>query len=374
MIGWDATLYLEKGHVFEGKGFGCKSWQGGEAVFNTGMTGYQEVFTDLSYYKQIVVMTYPHIGNTGTNGEDRESGSIGLSGVVVREYCERSSSWRSTQSLDGFLSQAKLPGISEVDTREITQILRDEGAQRAVIFPTEEAAGKSLAAHGSELLRGVSPMEGLELVSKVSCSSAYEYKAEGEGDGARGKHSGTVVVYDFGVKAGILRQLKGLGLKTWVVPYRFPHQEVMAYKPSAVVLSNGPGDPAEVPGAVDEIRALIGKVPILAICMGHQLLARSLGCQTYKLKFGHHGVNHPVKDLIQNRILITSQNHGFAVKEEDLSRQGISVSHVNLNDHTVEGFVSEKMRFYSVQFHPEAKPGPSDAGYIFESFLRGYLR
>lgn len=365
MSHWSCALYLEKGHLFEGSGFGAKLPQGGEAVFNTGMTGYQEIFTDPSYHKQIVVMGYPHIGNTGINFEDVESGKLYLSGIAVREYCEHPSSWRSKLTLSDFLAQAFVPGISEVNTREITEILRDEGAQRGVIFPTENVA--NIASHGKRLLSEVESMEGLELVSRVSCKSPYEFEPNSRSTKA------AVVVYDYGVKSNILRHLKS-HFRVWVVPHHTPAEEVLSYKPLAVVLSNGPGDPGGVKGAVEEIQGLLGQKPILAICMGHQLLARALGAKTYKLKFGHHGVNHPVKDLRTGRIMITSQNHGFAVPEEDLKVKDVAVSHMNLNDRTVEGFASEKMRFLSVQFHPEAAPGPSDAGYLFDHFVRGFVQ
>jgi carbamoyl-phosphate synthase small subunit len=348
---WNAVLYLENGHVFEGVGFGSRKLRGGEIVFNTGMSGYQEVFTDPSYYDQIVVMTYPHIGNTGVNLEDPESDALSLSGVVVREYCETPSNWRSKMSLSTYLDAAGVPGISDVDTRAITRALRDEGAQRAVIF--EQVAGKKPADEGKRLLANVPSMEGLELVSKVSCKKPYFFGGE--------TGSSTVVVYDYGVKRNILRHLKNRGMKVHVVPYDYPHQDVLALKPSAVMLTNGPGDPGIVPRAPEEIAALVGKLPIFAICMGHQLL-------------GHHGVNHPVKDLTTGRILITSQNHGFCVKAEDLKSRDLTLSHINLNDQTVEGFSSEKMRFSSVQFHPEAAPGPTDAAYLFDNFIKGFVR
>lgn len=363
---WPTALYLEKGHLFEGAGFGARLSQGGEAVFNTGMTGYQEIFTDPSYHKQIVVMGYPHIGNTGINFEDVESGSLYLSGIAVREYCEHPSNWRSKLTLSDFLAQADVPGISEVDTREITEIIRDEGAQRGVIFPTENVA--NTASHGKRLLSDVESMENLELISRVSCKNPYEFEPN-----SRSHSKAVVVVYDYGVKLNICRHLKS-HFRVWVVPHHTTAREVLSYKPLAVVLSNGPGDPGVVKGAVEEIQNLLGQKPILAICMGHQLLARALGAKTYKLKFGHHGVNHPVKDLRTGRIMITSQNHGFAVPEEDLKLKDVTVSHLNLNDRTVEGFSSEKMKFLSVQFHPEAAPGPSDASYLFDNFVRGFLR
>jgi carbamoyl-phosphate synthase small subunit len=367
MRGWEATLYLENGHQFEGEGFGAESAQGGEAVFNTGMTGYQEIFTDPSYYKQVVVMGYPHIGNTGVNELDLESKGLFLSGVVVREYTRSPSSWRMKQSLGDYLAAAKVPGISEVDTREITQILRDEGSQRAVIFPTKNKGAEDSATYAKARLDEVESMEGLELVSQVSCKDRYEFHAPPS-------PAGSIVVYDYGVKTNILRGFATRNFKVTVVPYNYPYEETLALDPTAVVLSNGPGDPAEVKGAVEQIQGLVGRVPTLAICMGHQLLARSLGCKTYKLKFGHHGINHPVKDLISGKILITSQNHGFSVKASDLNHREVQVSHLSLNDQTVEGFYSEKMKFYSVQFHPEAKPGPNDAASIFEYFVRGFLQ
>ena len=367
MNAWDAVLYLENGHVFHGRGFGSDQASGGELVFNTGMTGYQEIFSDPSYSHQVVVMTYPHLGNYGLNAADIESPQFYLKGVVAREYEIEPSNFRSTHTLHQALVQNKVPGISEVDTREITRIIRGEGVQRAVIFP-QSAAGQNVQAHGKKLLTDVPDMDGLELASILSCKQAWDFSPEDN------LNCGTVVVYDFGVKYGILRQLKSRGFRVRVVPYNTPHQEVLKEKPLAVVLSNGPGDPSRVPAAVQEIQGLIGKVPIQAICMGHQLLARALGAQTYKLKFGHHGVNHPVRDERTGRILITSHNHGFAVRGEDLKQGDVRLGHVSLNDGTIEGFWSEKMRFSSVQFHPEASPGPHDADSVFESFVKGFLR
>jgi len=366
---FEAALYLEKGHLFEGKGFGSEISKGGEAVFNTGMSGYQEIYTDPSYLNQIVVMGSSQIGNTGINRQDLESSSLLLSGVVVREYCPVPSNWRSVQTLSDYLAMAKVPAISEVDTREITQILRDEGAQRAVIFPTKGLKTSEFKVQAEQLLKSVPLMEGLDLVSKVSCKEPYLFSEEGWKQNA-----GTIVVYDFGVKWNILRHFGKRGFKVQVVPFNMPAEEVMKYSPKAILLSNGPGDPAKVPNSVGQIQKLIGKVPMLAICMGHQLLARAVGAQTYKLKFGHHGINHPVKDLSNNKIIITSQNHGFAVRAETLPGKEVQLNHINLNDGTVEGFCSESLKFYSVQFHPESAPGPSDASYIFEHFIRGFIQ
>lgn len=368
MKSWEGVLYLENGHLFEGEGFGAKAFRGGEAVFNTGMSGYQEIFTDPSYLEQIVVMGASHIGNTGVNWEDPESTGIHLSGVVTREYCTYPSNWRSKQSLSDYLAKADVPLLSGIDTRDVTQILRDEGAQRGIIFAADEAPNGDKLGYAKKLMEKIPSMEGLELVSRVSCKKPSLYEPSRQGT------HGTVVVYDYGAKLNILRHFSTRGFQVWSVPYNYPAQEVMALKPIAVALSNGPGDPAMVQGAVPELQKIIGQVPIFAVCMGHQLLARAVGGSTYKLKFGHHGINHPVMDKNSSQIIITSQNHGFAVKKEDLISKDIFISHENLNDHTVEGFSSEKMKLSSVQFHPEAKPGPNDAAYLFDNFIRGFLK
>ncbi len=368
MIGWNAALFLENGHLFIGKGFGAKTTRGGEAIFNTGLSGYQEVFTDPSYRRQILVMTLPHLGNTGMNSIDMESGGLYLEGVVARSYTAKPSSWRSEISLDAYLEKGNVPGISEVDTRAITQILRDEGAQRAVLFPTDETNPAVIEKAGRSKLLEVPAMEGLELVSEVSCKNPYWWDEKNSGK------NGTVVAYDFGVKNNILRLFANQGFKVRVVPYHFSAAEVRKEKPRAIILSNGPGDPGEVKDTVQEIQSLVGEIPMFAVCMGHQLLARALGASTYKLKFGHHGCNHPVQDLRTKKVLITSQNHGFSVKGEELKGDGLAVTHVSLNDQTVEGFASERMKLASVQFHPEAAPGPREASHLFLDFIRGHMQ
>ena len=370
-LGWPAALYLENGHLFLGFGFGAQKARGGEAVFNTGMTGYQEIFSDPSYSHQVVVMTNPQIGNYGINSMDIESKTLLLKGVVTREYFSTPSNWRSERSLGDYLEEFGVPGISEVDTRKITQILRDEGAQRSVIFPVDSKEKEKIIVQAKQLLSEVPEMEGLDLVSLVSCKEPWEFDLE------RNKNrntQGTIAVDDFGVKWNILRSLSDRGFKVWVVPYQTPAEEVLKENPVAVCLSNGPGDPAKVPHAVKEIQKLLGQVPVLAICMGHQLMARALGAETYKLNYGHHGVNHPVKELETGKILITSQNHGFAVKKETLPSQEVSINLINLNDQTVEGFRSSKLKLSSIQFHPEAKPGPSDAAFLFDQFIKEFVK
>lgn len=370
----DTALYLEGGTLWLGRGFGARTVRGGEIVFNTGMTGYQEIYTDPSYCEQVVVLTPAEVGNTGTNPEDFESAGVHVSGVVVRNYSKRSSNWRATETLSHFLERAGVPGIFGVDTREITQSVREGGARRSVIFPLD---GKTLAEsptakaeihrQGEAFLAKLPAMEGRELVSSVSSKSPYDFEPSGSSSG-----SALAVIYDYGLKRNIPRSLVKRGFRVRVVPYNFPHAEVLKMRPSAVVLSNGPGDPAAVKESNAILGGLIGEVPIFAVCMGHQLLARALGFSTYKLKFGHHGVNHPVKDLSTGRVLITSQNHGFAVDPKGFGE--VVLSHQSLNDGCVEGFQSERLKLVSVQFHPEACPGPKDADGLFDHFVKRFVR
>ena len=362
-----ALLALEDGTVFEGRAFGAFGEAKGEVVFNTAMTGYQEILTDPSYRGQIVTMTYPHIGNYGVNSKDIESRRIWVEGFVVKEVSEIASNWRAEKSLDEYLKEYNIVGIEGIDTRELTKRLREVGSQMGIIS-TVDLDPVSLVNRARELPK----IEGRDLVKDVTCKAPYTWT---EGDWiphkgyerveATGFH---VVVYDFGVKYNILRLLASLGLKVTVVPAATSWQDVLSLKPHGVFLSNGPGDPAPVEYAIKNIRNLIGKVPLCGICLGNQLLGLALGGKTYKLKFGHHGANHPVKDLISGRIEITSQNHNFVVDPDSLGSD-VEVTHINLNDHTVEGIRHKSEPLFAVQFHPEASPGPHDSRNIFARFV-----
>ncbi|HXG31611.1 MAG TPA: glutamine-hydrolyzing carbamoyl-phosphate synthase small subunit [Thermodesulfobacteriota bacterium] len=366
----EALLVLEDGTVFEGRGFGAEGEVYGEVVFNTSITGYQEILTDPSYNGQIVIMTYPEIGNYGINPEDVESRRPFVRGFVVGEYWESPSNWRSCENLGGYLSRYGVVGIEGIDTRELTKRIRTHGAQRGVISTVD--------LDGESLLRKVrlSPsIVGVDLVTEVSCSEPYIWNG-GSGpwrpiyDRRReSERSLRVVAYDFGIKRNILRRLVDTGCEVWVVPSRTPPHEVLSMNPDGIVLSNGPGDPAAVSYAIESVRALIGKKPIFGICLGHQIIGWALGGRTYKLKFGHRGANQPVKNLLTGRVEITSQNHGFAVDPDSLG-SGVEITHVNLNDNTVEGLRHREYPLFSVQYHPEASPGPHDSSYLFHEFLR----
>ena len=346
-------LVLEDGTIFEGTGFGYEGETIGEAVFNTSMSGYQEVLTDPSYNGQIVAMTYPMIGNYGVNDEDVESSMVQVAGFVVREYSKSYSNFRATRSLDRYLKDEKTPGIEGVDTRKLTLIIRDRGAMRAGIFHDTKDAVDRLKAHPSML--------GLDLASGVSCREPYAY-----GDG----HGLQVAVYDYGVKRNILRLLDGAGFSVTVYPGTTPLSTVLNDGVRGVFLSNGPGDPDAVSYAHDLVRDIIREeVPAFGICLGHQLMGIGLGGSTYKLKFGHRGGNQPVKNLRTGKVEITSQNHGFAVDHESLKdMKDIEITHINLNDNTVEGLRHRRLPLFSVQYHPEAGPGPHDSKYLFHEF------
>ncbi len=352
----EAILYLEDGTAFRGRSLQQTGETAGEAVFNTAMTGYQEVLTDPSYTGQIVVMTYPLIGNYGVNDQDVESDKIHVKGFVVKEFCRRHSNWRATQSLTDYLNKNNILAIEGVDTRALTRHLRESGAMKAIIS-TDDFNPKSLQAK----LDAMPSMEGADLVKEVSTPKKYVWKAQGP---RRYK----IAAIDCGIKWNILRILANLGCETHVFPSNATPKDIMAIKPDGLFLSNGPGDPAVVTSVISTVKESIGKVPIFGICLGNQILGLAMGAKTYKLKFGHHGANHPVKDFQGNRIGITSQNHGFCVDRKTLGEDA-EVIHTNLNDRTVEGIRHTKFPVFSIQYHPEAAPGPHDAQYLFQQFI-----
>jgi carbamoyl-phosphate synthase small subunit len=363
-----ALLALEDGTVFRGEGFGAPTDMAGELVFNTAITGYQEVLTDPSYRGQIVLMTAPEIGNVGVNPEDFESARPFCAGFVVRELSPRVSNWRASGDLSGLMAEHGVAGISGIDTRAVTRRVRIGGAQRALVTrAVDDVAGAVARA------RAHPSLEGRDLVSEVTSHEPYEW-TEGlwtspgtTAQSAPIKHH--VVAYDYGIKRGILRRLRSGGCRVTVVPATTPAREVLGMKPDGVFLSNGPGDPAAVGYAVDAVKELVrSKVPTFGICLGHQILGLALGGKTYKLKFGHHGANHPVMDLTTRKVEITSQNHGFAVDVDSLAGKAV-LTHVNLNDKTVEGMRHDSLPVFSVQYHPEASPGPNDASYLFQRFV-----
>jgi len=364
---------LEDGTVFEGLAFGARGTTGGEVVFNTSMTGYQEILTDPSYRRQVVTMTYPHIGNYGVCAADMESADVQVSGFIVRDPCPVPSSWRAEGGLEDWLVERGVVGLCGIDTRALVRRIREHGAMRGAII-TGEATPTDLEAR----LAAEPSMVGRDLVAEVSCEAPYEWREgtwrlAGEdallGRPATPEAPYRVVAYDFGVKRNILRLLVDHGCEVTVVPGDTPAEAALALNPHGIFLSNGPGDPAAVGYAVDAVRALVGVKPIFGICLGHQIASLALGASTYKLKFGHRGGNQPVSDLASGRVEITSQNHGFAVDPDALG-EGAEVSHVNLNDGTVEGVVHRGHPLFTVQYHPEASPGPHDASYLFERFAR----
>ncbi|MCK5289118.1 MAG: glutamine-hydrolyzing carbamoyl-phosphate synthase small subunit [Candidatus Omnitrophica bacterium] len=350
-----AKIVLEDGSVFKGYSFGSNGYGVGEVVFNTSMAGYQEILTDPSYSGQIVTMTYPHIGNYGINFEDVESSKPFVNGLVVKECSRITSNWRSKKGLSEYLKENNIIGIEGIDTRALTRHIRLQGEMRAVIS-TEELDDEQLILKARNSLSLI----GRDLVNEVTSKETYCFSKKG-----RYK----IVVIDCGVKTNILRELKVHDCNVLVVPANIDYEEILKLKPDGILISNGPGDPSAVPYVVDTVRKLIGKLPIFGICFGHQILAQALGGKTYKLKFGHHGGNHPVKDLRDGKVYITSQNHGFCVDIESLNKSDIELTHINLNDNTLEGMRHKNLPILSVQFHPEAKPGPNDAKYLFKEFI-----
>ncbi|MCM8789095.1 MAG: glutamine-hydrolyzing carbamoyl-phosphate synthase small subunit [Candidatus Omnitrophica bacterium] len=348
-------LAIEDGSIYAGEAFGAQTESFGELIFNTSMTGYQEIIYDPSYKGQIVTMTYPLIGNYGINSSDIESYKIHLAGFVVKEKSKIYSNWRAEKSIDQLFKENNITGIEGVDTRKITELLRDKGVQRAGIFPREHDKEKML-----EKVKNSPSLVGRDMVKYVVKSAPYVWNSDG-------KYK--VVVIDCGVKYNILRLLAARGTKVVVYPASASYREIEKEKPDGILISNGPGDPEPLYYVIKTVSNLMEKYPILGICLGHQILGQVFGGKTYKLKFGHHGANHPVKDLKSGKICITVQNHGFCVDANSIKDPHIEVTHINLNDHTLEGFEHKKLPVFSVQFHPEDAPGPRDARYIFEKFF-----
>lgn len=367
-----AKLALENGTVFTGEHFGAEGEISGEVCFNTSITGYQEILTDPSYAGQIVTMTYTQIGNYGVNSDDVESVKPQVSGFVVKEYFDFHSNWRANMSLGEWLKQHNIIAIQGIDTRMLTKILRSQGAMRGVLS-TKDLNDESLV----KKAKASPEMTGLDLAKDVTTKKQYHWNTvdktpfalttkNGEKNDGRFK----VVVYDYGVKQNILRRLASYGCDLTVVPASTSAEDVLAMNPDGIFLSNGPGDPDAVKYAIMNLKKLIGKKPMFGICLGHQLLALALGGKTYKLKFGHRGANHPVKNLHNNEIEITSQNHGFAVDWKSMDESQVELTHINLNDRTVEGFQHKKLPLFCVQYHPEASPGPHDSDYLFSKFVK----
>ena len=370
----EAILALENGQIYRGRGFGAPKERSGEVVFNTSIFGYQEILTDPSYAGQIVVLTYPHIGNYGTNPLDVESDRPHAEALVVRELGQKYSNWRATEEVGDFLASHNVPAISHIDTRALVRHLRRFGSMRGIIS-TQDLDVSRLVSKAKD-----SPaMVGRDLASTVTTQAPYEWK-EPSAQIYSNRESAWVamddsepklhvVAYDFGIKQNILRQLVDRQCRVTVVPAHYPAENVLARKPDGVFLSNGPGDPEPLQYATQNIKKLIGRLPIFGICLGHQIIGLALGGKTYKLKFGHHGGNHPVMDLETRKIEITAQNHGFVVDPDSLNGNEISLTHINLNDQTLEGIMHKTLPLFSVQYHPEASPGPHDSRYLFDRFV-----
>jgi carbamoyl-phosphate synthase small subunit len=375
-----AILALADGRIFEGEGFGAEGEALGEVVFNTSMTGYQEILTDPSYEGQLVAMTYPQIGNVGVNPEDVESRKPFMNGFIVKDYTAQPSNWRAAQPLHEYMKAHGIVGIQGIDTRALVRYLRDRGSQEGVISTATNNPAELVAK-----AKDSPGLVGIDLVREVSCGESYEWNqgmwqldgykqrdpakaaAKRKGKGSFAAPAFSVVAYDYGIKYNILRHLAEAGCNVRVVPASTPAEDVLALNPDGIFLSNGPGDPDAVPYAKENVQKLIGKKPIFGICLGHQILGLALGGKTYKLKFGHHGGNQPVMDLTTQKVEITSQNHGFAVDADSL-KGAVEITHLNLNDNTVEGLAHRELPIFSVQYHPESSPGPHDADYLFKRF------
>ena len=366
-----AILALEDGTVFEGRSFGAPAERSGEVVFNTAITGYQEIFTDPSYTGQIVILTNPQIGNYGTSVADNEAAKPYIEGLAVREFSGITSNWRSDEEARDFLANSGIPVISDLDTRTLVRHLRSRGVMRGVLSATEKDAQKLV-----EKARSIPSMAGLDLASRVTTPERYNWVksveccSPSEVMTPAAEPAFNVVAYDFGIKQNILRRLVHAGCKVTVVPALTSAEDVLALKPDGVFLSNGPGDPEPLHTQIDNVRRLVGQTPIFGICLGHQILGLALGGKTYKLKFGHRGANHPVINKVTQRVEITSHNHGFAVDPDSLSENDVEITHVNLNDQTLEGFRHRREPVFCVQYHPEAAPGPHDSHYLFDDFTK----
>ena len=370
-----AILALEDGSVFHGTAIGADGQTSGEVVFNTAMTGYQEILTDPSYTRQIVTLTYPHIGNTGVNAEDVESGAIAAAGLVIRDLPLLASSFRCEQTLSDYLKGQNVLGIAEIDTRRLTRILRDKGAQNGAILAGSEAEGEAAVARALAAARAFPGLKGMDLAKVVSCQSPYEWSegewalGQGYADTTQGERPFHVVAYDFGVKRNILRMLASRGCRLTVVPAQTPASEVLAMAPDGIFLANGPGDPEPCDYAIKAIQEILEtEIPLFGICLGHQLLALASGAKTVKMNHGHHGANHPVQDLDTGHVMITSQNHGFAADEASLPAH-LRATHRSLFDGTLQGIERTDRPAFSFQGHPEASPGPRDVAPLFDRFV-----
>jgi carbamoyl-phosphate synthase small subunit len=366
----EAILALEDGRIFRGRGYGASGERFGEVVFNTSLSGYQEILTDPSYAGQIVILTYPHIGNYGTNPMDSESARPYAEGLVVRELAELASNWRSVEDASDFLAEYGLPVISDIDTRALVRHLRQHGTKRGVLS-TVDFDEPGLVAKA----QAIPSMVGLDLATRVTTLWRYRWTEPTrnifkESQPKEPPARFHVVAYDYGIKQNILRKLVDVGCRVTVVPAMTSAEEVLTLEPDGVFLSNGPGDPEPLGYAAKAVRGFMGKVPVFGICLGHQIIGLALGGRTYKLKFGHHGGNQPVMNLETRKVEITAQNHGFAVDPDSLNSSEVALTHMNLNDQTLEGLRHKSLPLFSVQYHPEASPGPHDSAYLFDRFAK----